>query len=123
MEVSKISTNSLVEPQGAGRVSCPIEFRANLRRRAKPGVDLLSATRIRLLNRAGPTKAPCIMATSSPDGVRNPRRILNYLGQNTHRHRPFVRCLYFLLKRPNPIMFTPQSVLFRVYIQVALPYR
>ncbi len=48
-------------------VSCPIEFRANLRRRAKPGVDLLSAIRIRLLNRAGPTKAPCIMATSSPD--------------------------------------------------------
>jgi hypothetical protein len=33
-------------------VSCPIEFRANLRRRAKPGVDLLSAIRIRLLNRA-----------------------------------------------------------------------
>ena len=82
-------------------VYCPIEFRANLRRRAKPGVDLLSAIRIRLLNRAGPTKAPCIMATSSPDGVRNPRRILNYLGQNTHRHRPFGRCAYSLLKRPK----------------------
>ena len=31
-------------------VCCPIEFRANLRRRAKPGVDLLSAIRIRPLN-------------------------------------------------------------------------
>ncbi len=39
-------------------VSCPIEFRANLRRRAKPGVDLLSATRIRFLNRARSDENP-----------------------------------------------------------------
>jgi hypothetical protein len=30
-------------------VSCPIEFRANLRRRANPGVDLLSAIRLQPL--------------------------------------------------------------------------
>jgi hypothetical protein len=39
-------------------VSCPIEFRANLRRRAKPGVDLLSAIRIRFLNRPVRRKPP-----------------------------------------------------------------
>ncbi len=42
-------------------------------------------------------------------GLRSPRCILNYLGQNTHLHRPFVRCAYPLLKRPKSHYPHPQG--------------
>ena len=61
--------------------------------------------------------------TSGRLGLKNPRRIPNYLGQNTHRLRPFARCAYSPLKRPKSHYLYPQGMLFRVYIQVIMLYR
>jgi len=57
-------------------------------------------------------------------GLQNPRRTPNYLGQNTHRHRPLVRCVYLPLKSTLiPLSLPPLAVCFRKVIQLLLLYR
>ncbi len=57
-------------------------------------------------------------------GLQNPRRIPNYSGQNTHRHRPLVRCVYLPLKSTLiPLSLPPLAVSFRKVIQLIMLYR
>ena len=48
----------------------------------------------------------------------NSRERNQWIIKQAHRYRPFMRCAYSVLKRPNSHYLYPQGVLFRVYIQV-----